>query len=77
MISAQDREVGAGHAEEAAVAQRLHGAVEEDAAGAVRVQVDHIEAMRWRAVGVHEHRGVTREGEETDGTLGSLRYDPR
>lgn len=77
MISAQDGEVGAGHAEKPAVAQGLQGAVEEDAAGAVGVQVDYIEAMGWRAVGVHEHRGVTREGEDAESTLGSLRCGPR
>ena len=45
MVAAEDGEVGAGHAEEAAVAQRLQRAVEEDAAGAVWVEVDYIEAM--------------------------------
>ena len=59
VVAAQHSEVGAGHAEQTSVAERLHSAVEEDAARPVGIEIDHIEAVvGGAAILVHHHRGV-------------------
>lgn len=57
-VPSQHRRVGARHAQQPAVAQRLHGRVQEGGGAAVRIQIDGVKQRPLRGAAVQQEGGV-------------------